>query len=82
MPRRRRRTGASSTGSSSWRDLPMATVATAWLLGKAGVTAPIVGASKPGHLQDAVRAIEVKLSPEEVLELEDGYVPHPVLGFS
>lgn len=64
------------------RGLAMATVATAWLLGKPGVTSPIIGASKPGHLEDAVRSLEVKLSPEEVLELEEGYVPHPVLGFS
>ncbi len=64
------------------RELPMATVAMAWLLGRPGVTSPIVGASKPTHLEDAVRALAVQLSPEEVLELEEGYVPHPVLGFS
>ena len=64
------------------RDLPMATVAMAWLLGRPGVTAPIVGASKPRHLEDAVRALDVRLSPEEVVELGEGYVPHPVLGFS
>ena len=64
------------------RGLPMATVAMAWLLGRPGVTSPIVGASKPGHLEIAVRALDVQLSPEEVLDLEQEYVPHPVLGFS
>ena len=64
------------------RDLPMATVAMTWLLGRPGVTSPIVGASKPGHLDAAVRALDVQLSPEEVLDLEQEYVPHPVLGFS
>jgi 1-deoxyxylulose-5-phosphate synthase len=46
------------------------------------VTAPIVGASKAHHLQDAVAALGVKLAPEEVARLEEAYVPHPVLGFS
>ena len=64
------------------RDLPMATVAMAWLLGRPGVTSPIVGASKAGHLEAAVRALDVQLSPEEVLDLEQEYAPHPVLGFS
>ena len=64
------------------RDLPMATVAMAWLLGRPGVTSPIVGASKAGHLEAAVRALDVQLSPDEVLDLEQEYVPHPVLGFS
>jgi aryl-alcohol dehydrogenase-like predicted oxidoreductase len=64
------------------KGIPMATLAMAWLLGRPGVTAPIVGASKPGHLDDAVKAIDVKLTPEEVASLEAAYVPHPVLGFS
>lgn len=64
------------------KDLPMATVAMAWLLSKPGVTSPIVGASKAKHLDDAVRALDVKLTPEEVEALEEAYVPHPVLGFS
>lgn len=64
------------------RGVPMAQVALAWLLQKPGVTAPIVGASKPQHLEDAVAALSVKLSAEEVGRLEEPYVPHPVAGFS
>lgn len=64
------------------KGLPMATVAMAWLLSKPGVTAPIVGASKAKHLDDAVAALEVKLAPDEVKALEEAYIPHPVLGFS
>lgn len=64
------------------RGVPRAQVALAWLLGKAAVTAPIVGATKPNHLQDAVAALSVHLSPEEVASLEEPYTPHPVLGFS
>ena len=62
------------------RGIPAAQVALAWLLHKPGVTAPIVGASKPHHLEDAVAALEVKLSKEEMEKLESVYVPHPVLG--
>ena len=58
-----------------------AQVATAWLLHQPGVTAPIIGASKIGHLQDAVAALEVKLSAEQLAALEEPYVPHRVLGF-
>ncbi|BDP43554.1 aldo/keto reductase (plasmid) [Deinococcus aetherius] len=57
-----------------------AQVATAWLLHQPGVTAPIVGASKMPHLEDAVAALGVRLSPEDLRELEEPYVPHPVLG--
>ena len=64
------------------KGVPMATLALAWMLTKATVTSPIVGASKPHHLEDAIRAMEVRLSAEEVGELEVAYVPHPVLGFS
>jgi aryl-alcohol dehydrogenase-like predicted oxidoreductase len=67
---------------SEQRGIPRAQVALAWLLSKPGVTAPIVGASKPHHLEDAVAAINVKLTPEEIGALEAPYVPHPVLGFS
>jgi aryl-alcohol dehydrogenase-like predicted oxidoreductase len=59
-----------------------AQIALAWMLGKPGITAPIVGATRPHHLQDAVAALSVRLSPEEVTALEEAYVPHPVLGFS
>jgi aryl-alcohol dehydrogenase-like predicted oxidoreductase len=64
------------------RGIPNAQVALAWMLGKPIVTAPIIGASKPGHLEDAVGALSVKLSDEEIRELEALYQPHPVLGFS
>jgi 1-deoxyxylulose-5-phosphate synthase len=57
-----------------------ATLALAWLLHKPGVTAPIIGASKPHHLEDAVNAVETKLSSEEIAQLEAMYVPHPISG--
>jgi 1-deoxyxylulose-5-phosphate synthase len=60
--------------------VPPAQVALAWLLHKPGVTAPIVGATKPGHLQDALAAEQLELSEDEVGKLEEPYVPHPVLG--
>ena len=63
------------------RGVPPAQVALAWMLGKSVITAPIVGATKPHHLDDAVAALAVKLSPEEVSALEEPYTPHPVLGF-
>ena len=64
------------------RGIPAAQVALAWMLQKPGVTAPIVGATKPQHLHDAVAAVSVKLSDEEIKALEAPYVPHPVAGFS
>jgi len=64
------------------RGIAPAQVALAWLLAKPGVTAPIVGATKPHHLGDAVAALSVQLSPEEIKSLEEPYTPHPVLGFS
>ena len=64
------------------RGIPRAQVALAWLLARPGVTAPIVGASKPHHLEDAAAALAVRLTPEEMTALEEPYVPHPVLGFS
>jgi aryl-alcohol dehydrogenase-like predicted oxidoreductase len=62
------------------RGLPMARVALAWMLHKEAVSAPIVGATKPGHVEDAVAAVDVKLSDDEIAALEAAYVPHPVLG--
>jgi aryl-alcohol dehydrogenase-like predicted oxidoreductase len=59
-----------------------AQVALAWILSKPGVTAPIIGASKMPHLEEAVAALEIKLSEEEVRALEAPYQPHPVLGHS
>jgi 1-deoxyxylulose-5-phosphate synthase len=55
-------------------------IALAWLLHRPGVTAPIVGTTSAGHLQDALGAEELSLSPEEMKRLEEPYVPHPVLG--
>ena len=63
------------------RGVPAAQVALAWMLRKPFVTAPIIGATKPHHLQDAAAAVELELSPEEIAKLEEPYVPHPVLGF-
>lgn len=62
------------------RGLPRAQVALAWLLAKPG-TVPIVGATKLQHLEDAVAAIKIKLSAEEIALLEEPYVPHAVVGF-
>jgi len=62
------------------RGVPRAHVALAWLLQKEPVTAPIVGATKTQHLDDAVGALAVTLSDDEVAYLEAPYVPHPVVG--
>lgn len=59
-----------------------AQVALAWLLHKPGVTAPIIGASKMSQLEEAVAALEVRLTPEDIAYLEEPYRPHPVLGHS
>jgi len=64
------------------REVPRARVALAWVLQKASVTAPIVGATKMHHLDDAVAALSIKLTPEEISSMEEPYTPHPVLGFS
>ena len=64
------------------RGLPHAQLALAWLLHTAGVTAPIIGASKPSHLDDAVAALDVKLDAVEIEAIEAPYVPHPIVGFS
>lgn len=62
------------------RGVPPAQVALAWLLHKPGVTAPIVGATKASHVQDAIAAEQLELSEEEIKQLEEPYQPHPVLG--
>jgi aryl-alcohol dehydrogenase-like predicted oxidoreductase len=62
------------------RGVPAAQVALAWLLHKPAVTAPIVGATKVGHLEDALAAEQLTLSDEEIARLEEPYAPHPVLG--
>lgn len=63
------------------RGVPRAQVALAWLLSKPVITAPIVGATRLSHLDDAVAALGVHLSPEEIASLEEPYTPHPVRGF-
>lgn len=55
-------------------------IALAWLLQKEPVTAPIIGATKMSHLEDAVRALSVKLTSEDIALLEEPYVPHPIVG--
>lgn len=63
------------------RGVPMAQVALAWVLQKGPVTAPIIGATKLHHLEDAVSALSLTLTNTEIHDLEAPYVPHPVLGF-
>ncbi|MBD2871995.1 aldo/keto reductase [Paenibacillus arenilitoris] len=62
------------------RGVPRVQVALAWLLQKQPVTAPIVGATKISHLEDAAAALSLALTPEETAYLEEPYVPHPVVG--
>jgi aryl-alcohol dehydrogenase-like predicted oxidoreductase len=64
------------------RGVARAQLALAWLLSKPAITSPIVGATKAHHLQDAVAALSLRLTSEEVASLEESYAPHPVLGFS
>jgi 1-deoxyxylulose-5-phosphate synthase len=64
------------------RGVTRAQVALAWMMQNTAVTAPIIGASKPHHLEDAVAALSLKLSAEEVSSLEEPYVPHRIAGFS
>ncbi|MEK4064346.1 MULTISPECIES: aldo/keto reductase [Paenibacillus] len=61
------------------RGLPRAQIALAWVLQKEEVTAPIIGSTKISHLEDAVSALSVKLTPEEITSLEELYVPHPLV---
>jgi aryl-alcohol dehydrogenase-like predicted oxidoreductase len=62
------------------RGVNNAQIALAWMLHKPGITSPIIGASKPHHLDDAIAALDIVLSPEEIALLEQPYVPHRVLG--
>jgi aryl-alcohol dehydrogenase-like predicted oxidoreductase len=64
------------------RGLPKAQIALAWVLKKPTVVSPIIGATKPHHIEDAVAALKVELTNDEVKLLEESYVPHPVRGFS
>jgi aryl-alcohol dehydrogenase-like predicted oxidoreductase len=70
------------TEIASRNEIPNAQVALAWMLSKPAITAPIIGASKPGHLEDAVASLSVKLSQDEIIQLEELYQPHSVLGHS
>jgi aryl-alcohol dehydrogenase-like predicted oxidoreductase len=63
------------------RGVPMAQVALAWVLAKPGISAPIIGASKLHHLDEAIGALDFTLTEEETTTLEAAYVPHPVTGF-
>jgi aryl-alcohol dehydrogenase-like predicted oxidoreductase len=62
------------------RGLPRAQIALAWLLQKPEVTAPIIGATRPQHLEDAIAALDVSLGDDEVRALEQDYIPHPISG--
>jgi aryl-alcohol dehydrogenase-like predicted oxidoreductase len=62
------------------RGVPTAQVALAWLLHRPGVTAPIIGATKLEHLQDALAAEQLPLSAEELERLEEPYRPHAIAG--
>jgi 1-deoxyxylulose-5-phosphate synthase len=64
------------------RGLPMAQIAMAWILSKPVVTSPIIGATRPHHLDDAVAALSVQLTSQEIQHLEGAYQPHPVLGYA
>jgi len=68
------------TGLATQKGLPNAQVALAWMLSKSVITAPIIGASKSGHLEDAVAAVSIKLTQDEINQLEELYKPHPVSG--
>ena len=63
-------------------DVNPAPVALAWMLHRPGITAPIIGASKPYHLEDAITALSIDLSADDMAYLEEPYQPHPVLGHS
>ena len=71
-----------TAGLASRRGVSAAQVALAWLLAKPGVAAPIVGASKPAHLEEAVAALAIRLDADEITSLEEPYQPHHVLGHS
>ena len=64
------------------RGAPLAAVALAWLLQKPGVTAPIIGASRPGHVEEALAALAITLTADEIAALQAPYRPHAVVGFS
>lgn len=67
---------------ASLRGVSRAQVALSWVANRPGVAAPIIGASKPQHLDDAVAALRLRLNEQETEALEELYVPHPVVGFT
>src|SRR5215469_106344 len=67
---------------ASARNVSRSQVGLAWLLSKPVVTAPIVGATKPHHLEEAVKSVDLKLSKEEIAMLEEAYVPHAIAGMT
>ena len=70
------------TAIAQQRGIPNAQVALAWVMQQPGVTAPIIGASKSKHLDDAIAALDVKLDPADLKALAEPYQPHRVLGHS
>jgi 1-deoxyxylulose-5-phosphate synthase len=62
------------------RGIPMAQAALAWQFSKPYITAPIIGATKTQHLEDAIAATMVQLSADEIAKIEEPYIPHPILG--
>lgn len=72
----------SVTDLAKMRGIPQSQIALAWVLHQPAVTAPIVGATKPGHLEDAVSALSVSLTPDEIGLLEQHYVPRAVVGLN
>jgi aryl-alcohol dehydrogenase (NADP+) len=71
-----------AAGIAERRGVKPTQIALAWLLGRPGLTAPIIGASKLAHLDEAVAALEVRLEPEDVASLEEPYQPHTIRGHS
>ena len=63
------------------RGVPRAQIALAWVLQKEPITSPIIGSTKMSHLEDAVAALSITLTPEDIVFLEEPYLPHPVIGF-
>ncbi|MBS4197025.1 aldo/keto reductase [Lederbergia citri] len=63
------------------RGVPRAQIALAWVLQKDPITSPIIGTTKVSHLEDAVAALSIKLTPEEIAYMEEPYVPHSIVGF-
>jgi aryl-alcohol dehydrogenase (NADP+) len=64
------------------RGVTSSQIALAWILSKPYVASPIIGATKMDHLDQAIAALEIQLSEEEIKRLEESYKPHPVLGHS